>query len=431
VIDKQALRRTASVIGIPLYRAESDDAPLDGTSIWVADRAQAERTARLHGGGVMTLPANTAVGARFSGTLDAYVVDRDLTRQLQAWKEDQHPRKNDGKFAPKGEGGGGSSKSDGEKAEKKNDSGSGESKADAGDEKGSDSDSDSEQQSDEYPMADAAAEQVKAGKGKSKDDPIELTNAEDALGALANGYHVALPEREVGTLVDKLGQLADEAKRAGKDAPNIDLCLVSAPGTNLFCAEALGVPRAEMPQFKGKPAPGSPAAEKGKSLGLGEDDEVSMEDEFIAELEAMGISSAPDEVADVSYLKATQNQLIGPKIGGMMRAMESGKMPASVAEAPILVSRDNYVLDGHHRWAARVGLRHHQGKKIGMKVIRVDLPMTELLPLSQQLAEKLGVAVKAASTTKESRRDRRRRGGYIAMAYNAPGVQRQPCGCKH
>lgn len=430
MIDKQALRKAASVIPTALYRAESEGPSDGGVSMWVSDRWVAERTARLNGGGIQTILANEAVGTRLSSTSNVYVVDHELSRRLRAWKEDQHPRKNDGKFAPRGDGGGGSSKPSKDKPTKDGDDSKGEKKndSDSGSEDGGGEKADDASPKNTYDMSAAASEQIKAGKG-TKDDPIELTNAEDALGALANGYHVALPEREVGTLVDKLGQLADEAKKAGKEAPNVDLCLVSAPGTNLFCAEALGIPRFQMPQFKGKPAPGSPAAEKGSSMGLGPDDEVSMEDEFLAELEAMGVSSAQDEVGDVSYLKATQNELIGTKIGGMMRAMESGKMPASVAEAPILVSRDNYVLDGHHRWAARVGLRYAQGEKISMKVIRVDLPMTELLPLSQKLAEKLGVAVKAATTGKESSR-RARSGGYIARAaVMAP--ERKPCACRH
>jgi len=55
--------------------------------------------------------------------------------------------------------------------------------------------------------------------------------------------------------------LVDDAISKGEKAPNINLCQITVPGTNLYCDDNLGIPRSEMPQFKGKATPGSRAAD--------------------------------------------------------------------------------------------------------------------------------------------------------------------------
>ncbi len=52
----------------------------------------------------------------------------------------------------------------------------------------------------------------------------------------------------------------------------------------------------------------------------------------------------------VGKLKATQGEINAEKVTGMAQAKKEGKYDPS--KQPIIVSRDGYVLDGHHRWAA-------------------------------------------------------------------------------
>jgi hypothetical protein len=54
------------------------------------------------------------------------------------------------------------------------------------------------------------------------------------------------------------------------------------------------------------------------------------------------------KLVDPSKLKATQGQFHKEKIKGLMDAIEAG----TLKKEPILVSKDNYVIDGHHRWLA-------------------------------------------------------------------------------
>lgn len=55
---------------------------------------------------------------------------------------------------------------------------------------------------------------------------------------------------------------------------------------------------------------------------------------------------------DASKLKPTQNQFHKQKIRGMMKSLENSEMD----EKPIVVSKDHYVIDGHHRWLAYLNL---------------------------------------------------------------------------
>ena len=89
-----------------------------------------------------------------------------------------------------------------------------------------------------------------------------------------------------------------------------------------------------------------------------------------------------------SYLRATQNELNGGKVAGIAKSMRSGeheKGPeaAQVYKPPrMVVSTDDYILDGHHRWAAKVGNDSIDGiltNDTKIEISRVDMTITQLL----------------------------------------------------
>lgn len=222
------------------------------------------------------------------------------------------------------------------------------------------------------------------------------SNIDEAVALILKGKTVELSEtRHVYTVLSKLAGIAREAKRLGKDAPNYDLCQVSVPGTNLFCAGKLrtkehpeGIPRIKMPQLGGKAVPGS-AADK---LPKDADGEINGADAFVAHLLKKGIRTHSEQVSAAS-LKASQSELVGSKVAGMMSNPDYN--PASKT---IFISRDNYVIDGHHRWAATVGRDSEDGNLGGhkMRVVRVDAPISEILHLANAWARRFGIAAKAA-----------------------------------
>jgi hypothetical protein len=88
--------------------------------------------------------------------------------------------------------------------------------------------------------------------------------------------------------------------------------------------------------------------------------------------------------------------MVGDKVAGMYGALE--KDPTNRAlTAPIYVSNDGYVLDGHHRWAAIVTYNaKNPNNPIPMKVRIIDLPIKPLVRLANDFADSIGIEKKAA-----------------------------------
>lgn len=74
------------------------------------------------------------------------------------------------------------------------------------------------------------------------------------------------------------------------------------------------------------------------------------------------------EIVNTDTLRATQGEFNRDAIISLMTN------PKKVNSA-VVISSDNYVLDGHHRWLA---IHNMHGK---IDVIRIDLPILELLSL--------------------------------------------------
>jgi hypothetical protein len=134
-------------------------------------------------------------------------------------------------------------------------------------------------------------------------------------------------------------------------------------------------------------------------------------DAFNERLRKAGISVEPI-VVDPYALKASQSELDGTKVGGIMRAAKAGKL--DLLGNPLWVSEDGYVFDGHHRWAAASVLAANcvdpatKSKKKGpgcpveIPVVQVGMPIKDLLLFGDQFnaeagIEKLGVGESRAS----------------------------------
>lgn len=244
------------------------------------------------------------------------------------------------------------------------------------------------------------------------EDPIDVgKDVELAHKLLSEGKHIRMDSHmELGTLIAKINELADDAKKRGDKAPEYDFCKVSVPKTNLFCIESKGVPRVKMPQFKGDPHEGTFAAKRmaektaevQKRIDAGETDkngeplklprEADIEPEFRELLDKMGIKHEVSKVP-AANLKATQENLDGAKVSGMMRAIKNGEMPQDVLDSPIFVTKDGYIVDGHHRWAALVALDMEDGKQgdIDIPVEVIDGDIGYVLDIANGFADIGGI----------------------------------------
>ena len=205
-----------------------------------------------------------------------------------------------------------------------------------------------------------------------------------------------IERQQISTIIDKLAELGKQAKEKGEKAPNFNLCQVTVPGTNLYCDGNKGIPREDMPQFKGTPVPGSPA----DKLPKDENGEADTEEFFKQMLEKDGIKVSEPTAVPPDRLKATQSELVGPKVAGMSKVLADPNHPAyEKITAPIYVSNDGYVLDGHHRWAAVVAHNaSNPDNQIPMNVRVIDEPIEPLVKRSNSFAEKMGIRAKKADT---------------------------------
>ncbi len=89
-------------------------------------------------------------------------------------------------------------------------------------------------------------------------------------------------------------------------------------------------------------------------------------DNFLKSLEKEGISHQFTRIAPI-HLKATQGEFNLDKV----RSIINKKPPLN----PVIVSKDNFILDGHHRWLADYNIDKHEPTPM----LKIDLPILDLL----------------------------------------------------
>jgi hypothetical protein len=221
----------------------------------------------------------------------------------------------------------------------------------------------------------------------------KVKTAEEAVALVLKGENVEIQDtKDVHTVLKKLGEMAIEAKSKGSKAPNFDPCIITVKGVSLFCTEKIrteefphGIPRIEMPQFKSlTPIEGTDA----DKLPRDDQGEVDASGAFLSHLKELGVATEVKSVL-ARKLKASQAEMEGAKVAGMM--LNEKRNPK---EAHIWVSKDGYVIDGHHTWASAVGRDAEDGNldnDMKMKVVVVDMPMSEVYHLAKKWTRAYGL----------------------------------------
>lgn len=227
--------------------------------------------------------------------------------------------------------------------------------------------------------------------GPGSKPQVVTSDVDVAVKAIIEGKTVELNQpRELSTLIEKLGALAKEMEAKGEKAPVYDLCNVTVKKTSIFCADHKGIDRLHMPQLKGNPKAGS----KGDALPHDAKGEVDLTGPFADYLRSKGVKINV-ETEKTSYLKASQRELNGAKVAGIMKYLKGG---GKIESKPLFVSREGYVVDGHHRWAAEVGLDFEDNKADAtMPVTRIDMPILELLDAANAFTKDWGIPQQSAA----------------------------------
>ena len=148
------------------------------------------------------------------------------------------------------------------------------------------------------------------------------------------------------------------ARLKNKD-PEDDFCRLNEKGQDK-CEAGLGVPRILMPSL---------------------DDPSS----FLNRIHRQFHINYTEETAKMSSLIPAQGEIRQSRAEGAAKGMDpetglvevgKNKNGSPIYASPIIISQDNYIIDGHHRWAAayKLGLEDRS-----IPVIRIHAPITSIL----------------------------------------------------
>lgn len=194
-----------------------------------------------------------------------------------------------------------------------------------------------------------------------------LSTPADAFESISHKEKVAVsPEDLRGVL----------QRAAMKNVGPVDLTHLTIEGTPLF-AGGLNRNRLSMPQIP-----------------------KEHQADFLESLKAQGIDVKRESVSPTSLLP-TQNEIDAGRVGQKLLDYDKGK-----TIRPVMVSKDSYVLDGHHRWAVEVALDVESPQAgIKMPVIRIMQDHDKALRTMLAYTKKTGIKNKALEFNPDQPRD--------------------------
>lgn len=194
---------------------------------------------------------------------------------------------------------------------------------------------------------------------------------------------------ELSVLLNNLRMDAEKAETKNCEFVDLDLAQIVIPGTPLFNVGNKGYERHEMPQLKGFPLPDSSAAMYVQPTKSGK---LDMSDAFLSDLTYDGILTASYRTNPLS-IRATQSQLQGSKVAKCLHELENDASHKKFSMS-YYISRDRFLLDGHHGWASVLAycLIHKQG--LAINVIEVDMGIHKLVKYANAFMNKHGIGAK-------------------------------------
>jgi len=212
---------------------------------------------------------------------------------------------------------------------------------------------------------------------------------------LMEALHLSEKNNDIPSTLLLLKILVDDAVRKGERAPDYNLCELRVRSGHTWCEANKGIKRIDMPQLTGKAIPGSQA----DNLPKNHRGEVDAKEAFVDYLMNVRHYTVTDEEVPVASLKATQDELIGSKVAGIWMAIQDTTSASAeeIREGYIVISSDNYILDGHHRWAAILADAIRRGTLDSTKILvkRVNAPILKLVKDANAFAQEFGIQAEA------------------------------------
>jgi predicted ABC-type ATPase len=178
--------------------------------------------------------------------------------------------------------------------------------------------------------------------------------ADGIVQDIFDGKHPEVEPENVSALFMKMADRTDHP----------DITEIKIEGTLLFGDEGMGIARKDMPQI-----------------------DKDLRPQFLEDLEKDGITSEKEKV-DPKTLKPVQKEVSGSRAGAIYnKYREEGKIPK---QDRILISKDGFVIDGHHTWAASVAFSF-DNPSAKIPVYRLSVNAQEALDASLAWTESKGI----------------------------------------
>jgi predicted ABC-type ATPase len=189
--------------------------------------------------------------------------------------------------------------------------------------------------------------------------------ADGIVQDIFDGKHPEVEPENVSALFMKMADRTDHP----------DITEIKIEGTLLFGDEGMGIARKDMPQI-----------------------DKDLRPQFLEDLEKDGITSEKEKV-DPKTLKPVQKEVSGSRAGAIYnKYREEGKIPK---QDRILISKDGFVIDGHHTWAASVAFSF-DNPSAKIPVYRLSVNAQEALDASLAWTESKGIEGQSIDAAKKS-----------------------------
>jgi hypothetical protein len=172
--------------------------------------------------------------------------------------------------------------------------------------------------------------------------------------SLVAGGTPSIDAKDVGKFLNTMANRGD----------NPDITNLKVNGHTLFGGDGLGIKRSEMPQIP-----------------------IKMRKQFIQDMADQGVSTELKKV-DAMDLKPSQSEISATKTARLYQHFKSDGIPKDKA---ILVSKDGFVVDGHHHWAAAAAMGL-MGNKSTIPVIQMDLNIKDAISAAKAWSDSHGIA---------------------------------------
>jgi len=156
------------------------------------------------------------------------------------------------------------------------------------------------------------------------------SGASDVTEEWSKGIASSLLNREGPSIeASQLGPLLERAAASGNTPPYVmaDITNLKIHGTFLMGQHGLGIPRSEMPQV-----PGASRAQ------------------YFEDMAKLGFTTSSETITPLA-LQPSQSEVSLSRTGELYV-----KSDGVIGPRPLLISKDNFIIDGHHTWAAAAAI---------------------------------------------------------------------------